>query len=442
MGDPEKDERVREFMEPPLDPPAAVPTRDLTVDGPHGPVPVRVYGDPRSTDGADRPALLWIHGGAFMFGDLDMPEADWTAREICARTGGVVVSVDYRLAVGGVHHPVPLDDCVAATRWLRDHAAELGVDAGPDLPRRRQRRRQPGPHHRAAAPRRGRLGAGRAAPRLPRGRTRPCPSRRPRWRRCSTRCPRPCGSPPRARPASTPTTSAARRPTATRSRPSPTWRSGTDAAGHGGVRRPAHHRRGVRRPAPRGRRRRRTPRPGRRHAARLPQPLVVARPGRRRPRPDGRTRSSTSATLDPLGEPMPESQVSRVLVVGGGITGGVLSLALAPEGRRGGPRRPPLRARRGRARHHAPGQRAQGVQGGRHLRPAGRARLPVQPPAAQDRRRPRHRRDPDAADGRPRPARHDGRRARRHRRHPRRGGRQGRRRRTPLHHGHRDRRPR
>ena len=45
MGDPEKDRRVREFMEPPLDPPAAVPTRDLTVDGPHGPVPVRVYGD-------------------------------------------------------------------------------------------------------------------------------------------------------------------------------------------------------------------------------------------------------------------------------------------------------------------------------------------------------------------------------------------------------------
>ena len=63
-----------------------------------------------------------------MFGDLDMPEADWTAREVCARTGAVVVSVDYRLAVGGVHHPVPLDDCVAATRWLRDSAAELGVD--------------------------------------------------------------------------------------------------------------------------------------------------------------------------------------------------------------------------------------------------------------------------------------------------------------------------
>jgi acetyl esterase len=127
MGDPQKDRRVREFMEPPRDvePPAVVPTRDLTVDGPHGLVPVRVYGE---VAGSDRPALLWIHGGGFMMGDLEMPEADWTAREISARTGAVVVSVDYRLAVGGVHFPVPLDDCVAATRWLRDHASELGVD--------------------------------------------------------------------------------------------------------------------------------------------------------------------------------------------------------------------------------------------------------------------------------------------------------------------------
>jgi acetyl esterase len=125
MADPEMDRRVREFMAPPVDPAADVPTRDLTVDGPHGPIPVRVYGDPA---GSGRPALLWMHGGAFMMGDLDMGEADRTGREVCARAGAVVVSVDYRLAVGGVHHPVPLDDVVATARWLRDSAAELGVD--------------------------------------------------------------------------------------------------------------------------------------------------------------------------------------------------------------------------------------------------------------------------------------------------------------------------
>jgi acetyl esterase/lipase len=128
MGDPELDRKFREFANPVLPPAPEALVQDLLLDGPHGPVPVRVY-EPVDS-GEDRPALLWLHGGAFMFGDLDMPEADRTGREIADRAGAVVVSVDYRLAVDGVHFPVPLDDCVAAARWLRDHAAELGVDPG------------------------------------------------------------------------------------------------------------------------------------------------------------------------------------------------------------------------------------------------------------------------------------------------------------------------
>ncbi|HVD29781.1 MAG TPA: alpha/beta hydrolase fold domain-containing protein, partial [Mycobacteriales bacterium] len=56
--------------------------------------------------------------------------ADGVAREICARAGAVVVSVDYRLCHGGVAYPVPHDDVVAAVRWVRDNAGALGVDAG------------------------------------------------------------------------------------------------------------------------------------------------------------------------------------------------------------------------------------------------------------------------------------------------------------------------
>jgi acetyl esterase/lipase len=124
--DPELEASFHEFMQwREATPPPVVPTRDTTVPGPHGPVPVRVYGEQA---GATRPALVWLHGGAFMMGDLDMPEADRTAREICDRAGAVVVSVDYRLARGGVHYPVPLDDCVAALGWTRDSAAELGID--------------------------------------------------------------------------------------------------------------------------------------------------------------------------------------------------------------------------------------------------------------------------------------------------------------------------
>jgi acetyl esterase/lipase len=106
--------------------PPAVPSRDDAAPGPHGPVPVRIY-EP-SVDGGSRPCLVWAHGGGFVGGDLDMREADWTARELCSRAGAVVVSVDYRLAVDGVHHPVPHDDVVAAVTWVRDNAAGLGVD--------------------------------------------------------------------------------------------------------------------------------------------------------------------------------------------------------------------------------------------------------------------------------------------------------------------------
>ena len=126
IADPALEARLFEFLLwPDAAPGPEVPTRDLVVDGPHGPVPVRVYGVP---DGSGRPAFVWMHGGAFMMGDLDMPEADRTAREVCARAGAVVVSVDYRLAVDGVHHPVPHDDVVAVVRWVRDGAADLGVD--------------------------------------------------------------------------------------------------------------------------------------------------------------------------------------------------------------------------------------------------------------------------------------------------------------------------
>jgi acetyl esterase/lipase len=108
-----------------------VNVRSEAVPGPHGPVPVRIYADDASSAGdAGRPCLVWLHGGAFLAGDLDMAEADWTARELARRAGAVAVSVDYRLCNDGVHYPVPHDDVVAAFRWVRDSATELGIDPG------------------------------------------------------------------------------------------------------------------------------------------------------------------------------------------------------------------------------------------------------------------------------------------------------------------------
>ena len=107
--------------------PPTVHTRGESAPGPHGPVPVRIY-TPVDHLPAGAPCLVWLHGGGFIGGDLDMHEADWTAREVCAAAGAVVVSVDYRLAVGGVCYPVPHDDTVAAVTWVRDRAVDLGID--------------------------------------------------------------------------------------------------------------------------------------------------------------------------------------------------------------------------------------------------------------------------------------------------------------------------
>lgn len=106
--------------------PPRVTVEDASVDGPHGPVPVRVYRAQDRQDGAR--SLLWAHGGGFTGGDLDMPEAHVVALELAARLRGVVVSVGYRLASETVHHPVPVDDVHAAWSWFL--AADLGVDPG------------------------------------------------------------------------------------------------------------------------------------------------------------------------------------------------------------------------------------------------------------------------------------------------------------------------
>ena len=101
-------------------------TRMVFVPGPHGPVPVRIY-TPKEQEDNSGHALVWMHGGAFQFGDLDMNEADWTARQLVHRASATVVSVDYRLAVEGVTYPIPLDDVVAAIRWVQANEKDLGV---------------------------------------------------------------------------------------------------------------------------------------------------------------------------------------------------------------------------------------------------------------------------------------------------------------------------
>lgn len=74
-------------------------------------------------------ALLWAHGGGFVHGDLDMPEADAVARAFADR-GATVVSVDYALVGddGSRTFPAGSDDILTAWAWLVEHAPELGAE--------------------------------------------------------------------------------------------------------------------------------------------------------------------------------------------------------------------------------------------------------------------------------------------------------------------------
>lgn len=83
-------------------------------------VAVRIY-RPRQARGS----IIWLHGGGFVFGDLDTEHA-WAAR-VANDSGAVVVSVDYRLAPENPF-PAALDDAYAVLAWTSEHAADLGVD--------------------------------------------------------------------------------------------------------------------------------------------------------------------------------------------------------------------------------------------------------------------------------------------------------------------------
>ena len=85
-----------------------------------GGVPCRLY---RPSEGA--PVMLYVHGGAWMFHDLETH--DVFCRYLANETGWALFAVDYRRAP---EHPwpAPLDDVEMALHWLKANGEALGVD--------------------------------------------------------------------------------------------------------------------------------------------------------------------------------------------------------------------------------------------------------------------------------------------------------------------------
>ena len=95
---------------------------DLVIDGPHGWLPLRAYAP--TTDRA-LPVVAYLHGGGWAVGSI--ASFDGVARTLAVASGALVVSIGYRLAPEHTF-PVPVDETVAALRWLADNAEQLGGD--------------------------------------------------------------------------------------------------------------------------------------------------------------------------------------------------------------------------------------------------------------------------------------------------------------------------
>jgi acetyl esterase len=92
------------------------------VPGRSGPIAVRVY---TPLEQPALPALIYLHGGGFVLGNLDM--ADRQCRELANLSGCVVISVDYRLAPEH-RFPAAADDAFDVARYVGERPHEFGVD--------------------------------------------------------------------------------------------------------------------------------------------------------------------------------------------------------------------------------------------------------------------------------------------------------------------------
>jgi acetyl esterase len=94
-----------------------------TIPGPGGEIPIRVYQPANASQAL--PVFVYFHGGGWVVCNIDTH--DTLCRSLANAANYLVVSVDYRLAPEH-KFPAAVEDCFAATQWVREAAAEIGAD--------------------------------------------------------------------------------------------------------------------------------------------------------------------------------------------------------------------------------------------------------------------------------------------------------------------------
>jgi len=104
---------------------AAVTGIDGALPGPAGDIPYRLYA-PAEAASEPLPGFVFFHGGGMVGGSIE--SYDLLAAALAQTTGCRLVSVGYRLAPEH-RYPAAVEDAIAATRWISEHAASFDIDA-------------------------------------------------------------------------------------------------------------------------------------------------------------------------------------------------------------------------------------------------------------------------------------------------------------------------
>ena len=106
--------------------PQGVTVTNRTIPGPSGAIAVRLYRPDSAAAEAKLPALVFAHGGGWVFGNLD--SHDVLCAQLAIGAGIAVFAIDYRLAPEA-RFPGAFDDVVAGLKWVAAHGGSVGIDA-------------------------------------------------------------------------------------------------------------------------------------------------------------------------------------------------------------------------------------------------------------------------------------------------------------------------
>jgi acetyl esterase len=105
--------------------PAGVTVVDRTIPGPAGELSVRIYRPASVAADGRLPALVYAHGGGWVFGNLD--SHDVLCAQLALEAGIAVFAIDYRLAPEA-RFPGAFDDVVAGLKWVAANGPSIGID--------------------------------------------------------------------------------------------------------------------------------------------------------------------------------------------------------------------------------------------------------------------------------------------------------------------------